>query len=70
MAAIIQFPLVHDDNDPVRFFHRINRFSGMIRKIKKKDIAFLEIRKGQLVFTTHSMDLKCDEIIRDTITIE
>jgi hypothetical protein len=40
----------------------------MIRKIEKKNIAFLEIREGHLVFTTHCVELKCDEIIRNTIS--
>ena len=68
MTAIIQFPLVHDDNDPVGILHRIRRFSGVPGEIEKKDIALPKIREGHLVFTTHCVELECDEIVRDSIS--
>lgn len=46
MAGIIQFPLVHDDDDPVGILQRVRRHSGMPGEIEKKDVAFPEAGIG------------------------
>ena len=51
MAGIIQFPLVHDDDDPVGILHRVRRYSGMPGEIEKKDVAFPEVREWH--FSVH-----------------
>ena len=69
MAGIIQFPLVHDDNDPVGILHRVRRFPGVPGEIEKKDIAFPEVGIGHLVFTAHRVELECDEIVRNRVSV-